>query len=185
MDHAADIVTSYDEVGGCTLRQAYHRLVSEDLIPHTAPAYRRLSARLAQARREERFPDLVDPLREVHVLPARPDAGEFLRAAPDWFALDRTAGWTTDLYVPCEKDTLRAQLTGRLERTRMPVLVVRGLHSQSYVQVLVRARSKRTVRHVVQALRYRRTSHPGGIECPSLPMPLAWRQLWCWSRVPC
>lgn len=81
-DRAADIVTSYDRVCGCTLRQAYYRLVAERLIPHTAPTYRRLSSRLAQARREERFPDLIDPLREVHVSPAWPDAGAFLRAAP-------------------------------------------------------------------------------------------------------
>ncbi|UUA11581.1 MULTISPECIES: hypothetical protein [Streptomyces] len=136
VERAADIVTSYDQVGGCTLRQAYYRLVSEGLIPHTAPTYRRLSARLAQARREERFPDLLDPLREVHVSPAWPDAGAFLRAAPDWFALDRTAGQTSALYVACEKDTLRAQLTGWLEDTGVPVLVVRGFGSQSYVQVV-------------------------------------------------
>jgi hypothetical protein len=55
--------------------QAYYRLVSEGLIPHTAPTYRRLSARLAQARREERFPDLIDPLREVYVPPAWQDVG--------------------------------------------------------------------------------------------------------------
>ncbi|MCB5910367.1 hypothetical protein [Streptomyces pinistramenti] len=112
VDRAADIVTSYDEVGSCTLRQAYYRLVAAGLIPHTAPTYRRLSARLAQARREERFPELIDPLREVHAPPAWPDAGAFLRDAPDWFGLDRTAGQTTALYVACEKDTLRAQLTG-------------------------------------------------------------------------
>ncbi|MEV6133074.1 hypothetical protein AB0M05_40850 [Streptomyces violaceusniger] len=148
MDRAADIVISYDEVGGCTLRQAYYRLVSAGLIPHTAPTYRRLSARLAQARREERFPDLIDPLREVHVPPAWPDAGAFLRTAPDWFALDRTAGQTAALYVACEKDTLRAQLTGWLERTGVPVLVVRGFGSQSYVQV-VRERTARDPRPAV------------------------------------
>ncbi|GAA3482384.1 hypothetical protein [Streptomyces yanii] len=34
VDRAADIVTSYGEVGGCTLWQAYCRLVAEGLIPH-------------------------------------------------------------------------------------------------------------------------------------------------------
>ncbi|MFF4148398.1 hypothetical protein ACFY0A_45910 [Streptomyces sp. NPDC001698] len=43
VDRAADIVTSYDEISGCILHQAYYRLVSEGLIPHTAPTYRRLS----------------------------------------------------------------------------------------------------------------------------------------------
>ncbi|MFF8994496.1 hypothetical protein ACF09H_32145 [Streptomyces sp. NPDC014983] len=148
VDRAADIVTSYDDVGGCTLRQAYYRLVSAGLIPHTAPTYRRLSARLAQARREERFPDLIDPLREVHVPPAWPDAGAFLRAAPDWFALDRTADQAAALYVACEKDALRAQLTGWLGRMGVPVLVVRGFGSQSYVQV-VRERTARDPRPAV------------------------------------
>ncbi|MEU0670919.1 hypothetical protein ABZ508_34445 [Streptomyces lavendulocolor] len=148
VERAADIVASYDEVGGCTLRQAYYRLVAEGLIPHTPPTYRRLSAQLAQARREERFPDLIDPLREVHVPPAWPDATVFLRAVPDWFALDRTAGQTTALYVACEKDTLRAQMTGWLEGTGIPVLVVRGFGSQSYVQV-VRERTARDPRPAV------------------------------------
>ncbi|MGW1551259.1 hypothetical protein [Streptomyces sp. NPDC002346] len=129
-------------------RRCHYRLVGEGLIPHTAPTYRRLSSRLAQARWEERFPDLVDPLREVHVPPAWPDVGAFLRAAPDWFALDRTAGQATTLYVACEKGTLRAQLTGWLEDTGVPVLVVRGFGSQSYVQV-VRERTARDPRPAV------------------------------------
>ncbi|UUU37515.1 hypothetical protein [Streptomyces sp. NBC_00162] len=136
---AAQIVTSYDEVGGCTLRQAYYRLVVEALIPHTAPTYRHLSARLAQARREEQFPDLIDPLREVHVPAAWPNADAFLRAAPDWFALDRTADQATALCVACEKDTLRAQLTGWLGRTGIPVLVVRGFGSRGRPALLRRA----------------------------------------------
>ncbi|MFB6784529.1 hypothetical protein ACFCX0_46535 [Streptomyces sp. NPDC056352] len=38
--------------------------------------------------------------------------------------------------MACEKDTSRAQLTGWLEDTGVPVLVVRGFGSQSYVQVV-------------------------------------------------
>lgn len=136
VDRAAVIVSGYDAVGGCTLRQVYYRLVVEAVIPHTASAYRRLSARLAQARRQEGFPDLIDPLREVHVPPAWPDAGAFLQQAPAWFCLDHTSGQAAAVYVACEKDTLRAQLTGWLAETGIPVLVVRGFGSQSYVQVV-------------------------------------------------
>ncbi|MFE7713180.1 hypothetical protein ACFU6I_47400 [Streptomyces sp. NPDC057486] len=57
VERAAAIVTSYDQTGGCSLRQRYYWLVAEGLIPHTAPTYRRLSSRLVQARWEERFPD--------------------------------------------------------------------------------------------------------------------------------
>ncbi|MGW1272058.1 hypothetical protein [Streptomyces sp. NPDC002491] len=176
VERAADIVTSYDEVGGCTLRQAYYRLVAEGLIPHTPPTYRRLSAQLAQARREERFPDLIDPLREVHVPSAWPDAASFIQAVPDWFALDRTAGQSTALYVACEKDTLRAQMTGWLEDTGIPVLVVRGFGSQSYVQV-VRERTARDPRPA--ALLY-----VGDFDASGSDIERDWvARTHCWSHV--
>jgi hypothetical protein len=126
----------------------YYRLVAEAVIPHTAATYRHLSARLAQARRREGFPDLIDPLREVHVPPAWRDAGAFLQQAPAWFCLDHTAAQAAAVYVACEKETLRAQLTGWLEKTRIPVLVVRGFGSQSYVQV-VQERTARDPRPAV------------------------------------
>ncbi|MET7304673.1 hypothetical protein [Embleya sp. NPDC005575] len=65
VDRAREIVAEYD--AGVTLRQLRYRAISEQLVPNTPSMYRRLSSRLAQARREGRFPDLVDTLREVHV----------------------------------------------------------------------------------------------------------------------
>lgn len=176
VERAADIVTSYDEVGGCTLRQAYYRLVSEGLIPHTPPTYRRLSAQLAQARREERFPDLIDPLREVHVPPSWPSATAFLHSAPDWFALDRTAGQASAVYVACEKDTLRAQVTGWLKRPGVPVLVVRGFGSQSYAQV-VRERAARDPRPAVLL-------YLGDFDASGADIERDWvARTACWTRV--
>lgn len=70
----------FTSLGGT--RRCYYRLVATGLIPHTAATYRRLSSRLAQARWEEGFPDLVDPLREVHVPPAWPDAGALSAGNP-------------------------------------------------------------------------------------------------------
>ncbi|MDQ1041610.1 hypothetical protein QFZ75_008112 [Streptomyces sp. V3I8] len=84
VERAAGIVSGYGDVGGCTLRQAYHQLVAEGLLPHTPPACRHLSA----------------------------------------------------------------QLTGWLERTGIPVLIVRGFGSQSYVQV-VRERTAGDLRPAV------------------------------------
>ncbi|MDT9681052.1 hypothetical protein RND61_03010 [Streptomyces sp. TRM76323] len=94
------------------------------------------------------FPDLIDPLREVHVPSAWPDADAFLQQAPARFCLDRTAGQATAVYVACEKDILRAQFTGWLEKTGVPVLVVRGFGSQGYVQV-VKERTARDRRPAV------------------------------------
>lgn len=65
-----------------TLRQVNYRLAAEGVLPHTAPMCRRLSAQLAQARREGRFPDLIDTVREVHVPPAWPDADAFVAEMP-------------------------------------------------------------------------------------------------------
>ncbi|MEU2135338.1 hypothetical protein [Streptomyces sp. NPDC018352] len=114
MDRAREIVNGYAPMK-VTLRQVMYRLASERTLPHTAPMYRRLSAQLAKARREGRFPDLIDTVREVHVPPAWPDAGTFVTEAPTWFRLDRSAGQKRALYIAAEKDTLRQQLTGWLE----------------------------------------------------------------------
>ncbi|WP_254594762.1 hypothetical protein [Streptomyces sp. 8P21H-1] len=118
------------------LRQVMYRLVSEGVLPHTASMYRHLSSHLARARREGRFPDLVDTLREVHVPASWPDARTFLRESPGWFGLDRTIGQAHALYVAAEKDTLRQLLTGWLAPYGIPVLVVRGFGSQSHIDVV-------------------------------------------------
>lgn len=89
-----------------------YKLASAGVLPHTPSMYRHLSSHLAKARREGRFPDLIDTLREVHAPPSWPEAGTFLRESPDWFGLDLTHGQSQALYVAAEKDTLRQQLTG-------------------------------------------------------------------------
>lgn len=135
---AREIVVGYGPLG-VTLRQCFYRLAAEGTLPNTAPMYRRLSARLAQARRDGTFPDLlVDTLREVHVPPAWRDAAEFLAAVPGSFGLDRTEGQPAALYLAAEKDTLRALLTSWTAELGVPVLVVRGFGSQSYVDVVRR-----------------------------------------------
>jgi hypothetical protein len=140
IDRARDIVDGYD--GGVTVRQVMYRLVAAGLVPNTAPTYRRLSSRLAQARRDGLFPDLIDTIREVHVPPAWQDSDAFLADMPEWFRLDRTRGQEWALYVAAEKDTLRQLLTGWLAEYSIPVLVVRGFGSQSYADVVRdRARS--------------------------------------------
>ena len=54
-----------------TLRQVMYRLASEGVLPHTPPMYRRLSSQLAEARREGRFADLIDTIREVQTTGGR------------------------------------------------------------------------------------------------------------------
>lgn len=131
---AKEIVLGYSSP--VTLRQAHYRLVSAGLIPNTPSAYRHLSSHLAAARRAGTFPDLIDTVRTVHVPPAWSGPGHILGQTPELFRLDRTLGQSTALYVAAEKDTLRQQFTDWLDELGIPVLVVRGFSSQSYVQVV-------------------------------------------------
>ncbi|WP_406484186.1 hypothetical protein [Streptomyces sp. NBC_01568] len=153
-----------------------YRLAAEGVLPHTPPMYRRLSSRLAQARREGRFPDLIDTIREVHVPPAWPSAGAFVAEMPAWFRLDRTTGQKQSLYVAAEKDTLRQQLTGWLEFAGIPVLVVRGFSSQSYADV-VRDRVAHEQREAHLAV-------VGDFDCSGEDIERDWvERTGCWSSV--
>jgi hypothetical protein len=135
VERAREIVEGYAPLK-VTLRQVMYRLAAEGVLPHTASMYRHLSSHLAQARREHRFPDLIDTLRKVYVPSAWPDATAFLHEAVGWFAVDRTEGQEHALYVAAEKDTLRQMFTSWLASAGIPVLVVRGFASQSYADVV-------------------------------------------------
>ncbi|MGW4688481.1 hypothetical protein ACWEPM_26800 [Streptomyces sp. NPDC004244] len=175
VERAREIVDGYAPLK-VTLRQVMYRLAAEGVLPHTPPMYRRLSSQLAQARREGRFPDLIDTVREVHVPPAWSDADAFVREMPAWFRLDRTAGQEHALYVAAEKDTLRQQLTGWLEFAGIPVLVVRGFSSQSYADV-VRDRVNRAQREAHLAV-------VGDFDCSGEDIERDWvERTGCWSSV--
>ncbi|MEV8529229.1 hypothetical protein AB0451_34660 [Streptomyces sp. NPDC052000] len=174
VDRAREIVESYE--GGVTLRQVMYRLASEGVLPHTPPMYRRLSSQLAKARREGRFPDLIDTIRAVHVAPAWPHVDAFVREMPDWFQLDRTEGQEHALYVAAEKDTLRQLLTDWLAEYGIPVLVVRGFGSQSYVDV-VRDRTAGDAREA-------HLLYVGDFDCSGEDVERDWvERTRCWSRV--
>ncbi|MEE1751224.1 hypothetical protein [Streptomyces sp. SP18CS02] len=156
VDRARQIVESYE--GDVALRQVMYRLVSAGVLPHTPSMYRRLSSRLAQARRE------------VHVPSAWPDAGAFLGEAVDWFALDRTRGQKHALYVATDAHRLAC-------RVRHPGPgMVRGFDSQSYVDI-VRERTARDPRaaHLL---------YVGDFDCSGEDIERDWVQrTGCWSRV--
>ncbi|MFC7261472.1 hypothetical protein [Streptomyces lutosisoli] len=174
IDRARDIVDGYE--GGVTVRQVMYRLVAEGLLPNTAPTYRRLSSRLAQARRDGLFPDLIDTIREIHVPPAWPDDAAFVADMPQWFRLDRTRGQEWALYVAAEKDTLRQLLTDWLNEYGIPVLVVRGFGSQTYADV-VRERANSDSRPA--ALLY-----IGDFDCSGADIERDWvERTDCWDRV--
>jgi hypothetical protein len=61
---AAEIAGSYDTP--VTLRQLFYRLVAALILPNSQYAYKQLSARTAEARRDGWFPDLIDQVRTIH-----------------------------------------------------------------------------------------------------------------------
>jgi hypothetical protein len=132
VEAAREVVAAY--AGGVTLRQVYYRLAVAGLIPNTAAAYRKLSAHLAEARRRGDFPDLIDAVREIHAPPAYTDPGELLAYVPDLYRRDRMEHQPVALWLAAEKDTLRAQITSWTEAYGLPVLILRGFSSETYVR---------------------------------------------------
>jgi hypothetical protein len=130
IDHAAGIVNSYSS--GVTLRQLYYRLVAVGTLPNTTSAYVSLSSKTAEARRYDGFPGLVDRTRRI----ARPycldNPDQAVRSLTLDYRRDRQDGQPVSLYVGVEKDALSALLEGWLNEYGIPVLVMRGWHSESY-----------------------------------------------------
>lgn len=128
---AARIVESYETP--VTLRQLFYRLVAAEILPNSESAYRKLSARTAEARRRGAFPDLVDLTREIH----RPGAFASPEEARAWlrgvYRRDRTEGQAVSVYLGVEKRGLVAQLSSWFEERGVPILSLGGYASQSYV----------------------------------------------------
>lgn len=90
VEEAADIVASYDT--GVTLRQLFYRLVAAQLIPNTESAYKGLSSKTAEARRNGDFPDLIDRGREIHRRPHWASPVHAVESLALQYRLDRTEG---------------------------------------------------------------------------------------------
>jgi hypothetical protein len=132
LPHAASIVESYD--GDVTLRQLHYRLLADATIP--VSAYKSLSNRTTRARREGRFPALVDRSRHISRPPAWNGPRDAVTDLSRQYRRDRTEGQEFALYLGCEKDALSALLERWTERYGIPVLIFRGWHSEGYERVI-------------------------------------------------
>lgn len=136
LDRAATIVRSYDT--SVTLRQLFYRLVAGLLLPNTTVAYKALSARTAEARRDGTFPELIDRGRTIHRdLTFTSPAGS-LRWLADRYRLDRTEGQDVSLFLAVEKAGLVVQLQSWFGDLGVPILAMGGYSSQTYVADVVR-----------------------------------------------
>jgi hypothetical protein len=139
IERAAEIVRSYDT--SVTLRQLFYRLVSEQAIPNTTTAYKRLSSLTAQARRDDGFPDLIDRGRSIHRYAYWPDMKTALDERRRAFRLDRTLGQDVSLYLGVEKNGMVVQLLSWFGDYGIPILALGGFSSQTYVDDVSRHRS--------------------------------------------
>ena len=135
LEHAARLTRSYDTP--VTLRQLFYRLVAAELLPNTTSAYKQLSSRTAEARREEGFPALVDRTRNIH----REGSFESPHEARRWlervYRRDRTEGQDVAIYLGVEKNGIVAQLESWFGELGLPILAHGGYSSQSYVAEIV------------------------------------------------
>ncbi len=135
IDRAAAVVYSYDT--SVTLRQLFYRLVSEQLIPNSTAAYKRLSSLTAEARRESDFPDLIDRGRKIHRYQHFDGPTEALAQLQRWYRRDRTTGQDVSLYLGVEKAGMVVQLQSWFGDLGIPILALGGYSSQTYVQDVV------------------------------------------------
>jgi hypothetical protein len=131
IERAARIVRSYDT--SVTLRQLFYRLVSEQLLPNSQTAYKGLSARTAEARRQGGFPPLIDRGRSIHRHACWDSPADALEALAAQYRLDRTSGQDVSLYIGVEKAGMVIQLQAWFGHLGIPVLALGGYSSQTYV----------------------------------------------------
>jgi hypothetical protein len=132
---AADIVDSYET--GVTLRQLFYRLVAAKLLPNTTSAYKGLSSKTAEARRQGEFPDLIDRGRLIHRRAHWASPAEALQALARQYRQDRTEGQDVSVYIGVEKAGLVMQLESWFGDLGIPILALGGYSSQTYVDDVV------------------------------------------------
>lgn len=143
VDRAVVIVGSYDT--SMTLRQLFYRLVSEQLIPNSTSAYKRLSSLSAERRRSGAFPDLIDRGRAIHRYESWDSAEHALSDALAYYRLDRTDGQDVSLYLGVEKAGMVVQLQSWFGDLGVPMLALGGYSSQTYVADVVEDVKRQTL----------------------------------------
>jgi hypothetical protein len=133
---AANIVRG--ERYGMTLRGLFYRLVAQALLRNSRSHYTTLSRHTAAARRDGRFPDLVDRGRMIRrplAVDGSEDAREWLRSA---YRRDRTEGQPYAIYLGVEKNALAGPLEHWADERGLPVLALGGYSSQTFVDLVAR-----------------------------------------------
>jgi len=136
LEQAAEIVDSYDT--GVTLRQLFYRLVAAELLPNTRVAYTTLSHVTAEARRQGRFPSLVDRTRQIHRYQTFEDPHHARKWLSRIYRRDRTEGQPYSIYLGVEKAGIVEQLQSWFGDLGVSILALGGYSSQSYVDEIAK-----------------------------------------------
>jgi hypothetical protein len=137
LGRAAQLVRSYGEDAGVTLRQLFYRLVAAEYLPNTQQAYGSLSSQSAEARRGHSkfyrgtFPRLMDRGRDIDRPHLWTDAGDAASWLADRYMEDRASTQPQNLYVVVEKNALRGQLFQWFAPLGLPVIALGGYPSQT------------------------------------------------------
>jgi hypothetical protein len=125
------IVSRYDT--GVTLRQLFYQLVSNQTLPNSEYAYKKLSERTAAARRmiANPFPDLLDLVPHAYQLSAWGNSADFAAEAIPQFHLDRTLGQPYAIWLVVEKNGIVAQLKSWFSRYGIHIVGLGGFASQT------------------------------------------------------
>jgi hypothetical protein len=128
---AASIVEGYET--GVTLRQLFYRLVAEGTLRNTKPEYAMLSTYTSRARREGRFPALIDRGRIIHRFETFAGPDDALERLVRSYRRDRAATQPQALYLGSEKATMVEQLLEWYGGFGFPVIALGGYSSQTYI----------------------------------------------------
>lgn len=131
LKRAREIVLSYDT--DVTLRELFYRLEAEQLLKKSESDINYLSKRVAELRRAGKFPDLVDPLSEIHRPISFGSSREALMWLPEVFRHQRDETQDVSIYIGVEKRAMLGQLSKWFSKYGVGILPLGGNSSQSYV----------------------------------------------------
>lgn len=132
---AAEIVRGYDT--GVTLRQLFYRLVAAEILPNNRVAYNTLSKLTAEARREGRFPALIDRTRRIHRYQSFDGPDQARTWLGQIYRRNRTEGQEFSVYLGVEKAGIVEQLEAWFGDLGIPILALGGYTSQTYVDHII------------------------------------------------
>jgi hypothetical protein len=131
---AAAIVNSYST--SVTLRQLFYRLVSRGTLPNNQNAYKGLSKKTAEARREGWFPDLIDRTRRIERYQTFSNPEQALRWLSQIYMRDRTEGQQEQIFIAVEKAGMVVQLQDWFGDLGLPIMALGGYSSQTFVKTV-------------------------------------------------